>query len=105
MSETDPVQDWSGNPIGRACGHIAVGQLWMDNDKRCKTPRTLRVDAILPGFGSKAESFAKCTVLETGKQVRVLLRRLHLTSNGYRLVEDVLHASGWGRYHREEKLK
>jgi hypothetical protein len=59
---------------------VQVGDLWQDNDKRRTKVRTLRIDAL--GF-----SMACCTVVETGRHVRIQFRRFRPTSNGYRLVE------------------
>jgi hypothetical protein len=80
---------------------VKVGQVWADNDKRCKG-RTIRVDAIEAGK-------AVCTVLTNADAVqaaldagdpmwvadgrkrptRISLGRFRPTSTGYRLINEV----------------
>ena len=70
---------------------VQVGQVWVDNDPRCKRVRSLRVDSLLqanicdPDF----KPYASCTILESGRKVRILLSRFRPTKSGYRLVEEV----------------
>jgi hypothetical protein len=68
---------------------IRVGQIWADNDPRCKG-RTVRI------FGFDDAGRATCVVLTNadgkppaiGRVVRIKVDRLHPTSTGYRLIED-----------------
>ena len=62
---------------------VKVGQLWEDNDKRCRhAPRVLLVVELLPN-GAIVENIA------TGRRRPILLRRFRPNSTGYRLIEDV----------------
>lgn len=68
---------------------VRVGQIWEDNDPRSASSRTLRVDSLLQEGVDKPKwrPTAKCTVIETGKKVTILLKRFRSTKNGYRLIK------------------
>jgi hypothetical protein len=67
---------------------VRVGQIWVDNDPRCKKTRSLRVDSLLQENVRDPEfvPYAICTVLETGRPVKILLSRFKPTRSGYRLI-------------------
>lgn len=97
---------------------VRVGQVWADNDPRF-TDRRLRVLSYEvrdsgrrlvtdPGKQNRP-THALCAVLElrghlhpgirwddTGRRVSVRLDRFRLTTNGYRLVEDVVDGEAGG---------
>jgi hypothetical protein len=70
---------------------IRKGQVWADNDNRCKG-RTIRVVAIEMSYDRRA----LCEVVtdrdgkppQRSRDVRIKVDRLHPTSTGYRLIED-----------------
>jgi hypothetical protein len=65
---------------------VFIGQLWQDNDPRCKTVRTLRVEEFYVEVLHGNEVRARCTVMGTGRKLSVAVRRFKPTSNGYKHV-------------------
>jgi hypothetical protein len=77
---------------------IRVNQVWADNDSRCRGRRTVRVVGFeTPDHALPNARRAVCEVLtgwdgevpERPKRVRIQVDRMHPTSTGYRLIEDV----------------
>ena len=64
---------------------VRKGQLWADNDKRCRG-RMLRIHDVGP---THAVAYAWDDNSVEGKTTRIRLDRFKPTSTGYRLVEDV----------------
>jgi len=71
---------------------VRAGQVWADNDSRCKGRRTLRVEQVV---GDKAV----CLTLtdwdgrpDGQRRTLIAVRRFKPTSTGYRLIQDVAGA-------------
>jgi len=65
---------------------VARGQVWIDNDPRCRGIRTMLVKGII--LHAVRGPMAVCQVLETGRIVKILVRRFRPTASGYKLVKE-----------------
>lgn len=74
---------------------VRPGQIWRDNDKRCKRTRYLKVLSIdIDGFGTafcNVEEVVYCSRWQTvlhAKPIRIAVQRMRPTASGYTLVSE-----------------